>query len=511
MKISSIYNKNNNTEYPIINMVEKKNKKDVVAEALSEMESIKNQIKAESKNTISTLLKEEVKNVLRESIDDEDEYEVQDPEQEGGEENIDNTDSAEVTDDNSDSDVPADDTTDNGEEPEVSGEVEGGEEVSDDENADEWSEFDKFKVDDDTYDLTGEEDYDTVVKVYKLLKNDDNVVVKKDGDKVTLKDNENDAEYVIDLGGDDEEPAQEEGSEELEQECKLKESKASKNFKKSKTMKENKEFVFEVDLGYTDNYQSKDPIQGLSNNEPSKNKTLDAGVPTGTKKPWAGNAKSQGDPYGEKTIDEQEEGVEGAPESNDAFDNVTNAPDAPVDENVTLPDERKVNKVIKPQPKLTPSTKHVVSQNGEYKGTMDENVLAKNKALMESLIEKTEAVIAENKALKNTVAQVRASLQEALVLNVNLGKVAKLFMENTTSHSEKVDILNRFNEAKTIEQSNMLYETISRELKANNSKNITLESKSLSANDSKAINETKVYESDDLKGIKKMMKRMMNC
>ena len=82
-------------------------------------------------------------------------------------------------------------------------------------------------------------------------------------------------------------------------------------------------------------------------------------------------------------------------------------------------------------------------------------------------------------------------------------------MENTTSHSEKVDILNRFNEAKTIEQSNMLYETISRELKAN-SKNVTLESKSLTTEGS-AINETKVYESEGLKEVKNMMKRMMNC
>ena len=487
-------------------MVEKKNKKDVVAEALSEMESIKNQIKAESKNTISTLLKEEVKNALRESIDDEeDEYEVQDPEQEGGEQNFDNTDSAEQTDDNS-GEVPADETPAEGEQSEEGGEVDGGENVSDDENADEWSEFDKFKVDDDTYDLTGEEDYDTVVKVYKLLKNDDNVVVKKDGDKVTLKDNENDAEYVIDLGGDDEEPAQEEGSEELEQECKLKESKASKNFKKSKTMKENKEFVFEVDLGYTDNYQSKDPIQGLSNNEPSKNKTLDAGIPTGTKKPWAGNAKSQGDPYGEKTVDE-----EAKPE----FDSlsqpeVNDTPEDTVDENATVSKYQKRHAVKTMASNSGEEDKPEVTKVTSVAGKpVNENVLAKNKALMESLIEKTEAVIAENKALKNTVAQVRASLQEALVLNVNLGKVAKLFMENTTSHSEKVDILNRFNEAKTIEQSNMLYETISRELKAN-SKNVTLESKSLTAEGS-AINETKVYESEGLKEVKSMMKRMMNC
>jgi hypothetical protein len=366
-------------------------------------------------------------------------------------------------------------------------------------------------VDDDTYDLTGEEDYDTVVKVYKLLKNDDNVVVKKDGDKVTLKDNENDAEYVIDLGGDDDEPqASEEpaieGEEELAQECrKMNESKAKSNIKKPKTMKENKELVFEVDLGYTDNYQSKDPIQGLSNNEPSKNKTLDAGIPTGTKKPWAGNAKSQGDPYGEKTIEEEEN-----------FDNITNAPDSPeddvkIDENVTTSKYQKRHAVKTMAPDTEgneekPEKTKVTSVAGK---PVNEDTIKANKQMMESLIAKAEAVIAENKALKNTVKQVRESLQEALVLNVNLGKVTKLFMENTTSRAEKVDILNRFNEAKTIEQSNMLYESINRELQAKN-KTVTLESKSLTA-DGSAINETKVYETEGLKDVKDMMRRMMNC
>jgi hypothetical protein len=86
-------------------MVEKQNKKDVIAEALTDIENIKNTIKAESKNTISTLLKEEVKNALRESIeDDDDEYEVQDPaSEEGGEESgIENTDSADEPVDGSD-------------------------------------------------------------------------------------------------------------------------------------------------------------------------------------------------------------------------------------------------------------------------------------------------------------------------------------------------------------------------------------------------------------------------
>src|SRR5574344_37676 len=79
------------------------------------------------------------------------------------------------------------------------------------------------------------------------------------------------------------------------------------NKKTRKPMKESKEVLFEVDLGYTDNSQDKDPIAGLSNNEPSKSgKSWHKGVPTGTQKPWAGETKSKGKPF-EKTVNEEDE------------------------------------------------------------------------------------------------------------------------------------------------------------------------------------------------------------
>lgn len=81
---------------------------------------------------------------------------------------------------------------------------------------------------------------------------------------------------------------------------------------------------------------------------------------------------------------------------------------------------------------------------------------------------------------------------------------------NTTSQAEKVDIVNRFsNEAKTIEQSKALYESIKRELsKTNPTLNIN---ESATANGSKALNEDKVYKSDDLIKTIDFMNRVMNC
>ena len=194
-----------------------KNKNSVAAEALMEMDAIKAAIKEESKSTIQSLLKESVKDFMHNEIEGDDEdVEIQDDEKETTDGGFDGDESgAESSDDkfpkgDDFEGVPEDEPKDDEGESDAEVPAEG-EEPEDGEESDGWSEFEKFKVDDDTYDLTGEKDYENVVKVYKLLKDEDNVVVKKDGDKLTLKDGENDAEYVIDLGTDGDE-----GEEELE-------------------------------------------------------------------------------------------------------------------------------------------------------------------------------------------------------------------------------------------------------------------------------------------------------
>ena len=140
-----------------------------------------------------------------------------------------------------------------------------------------------------------------------------------------------------------------------------------------------------------------------------------------------------------------------------------------------------------------PKVKRHVSAAGEYDEVVNENKKLKQ----------------ENKALKEAIVAIRKNLSEAYVTNANLGKITKLFLENTTSQAEKVDIVNRFsNEAKTIEQSKSLYESIKRELnKTNPSLNIN---ESVTANGTAVINENKVYKSDDLLKTIDLMKRITN-
>lgn len=539
-----------------------KENKNIASEALLEMNSIKDTIKEESKSTLRALLGDAVKDVLRESIEeekdsDEDEYEVEGSTDD--KENSEDTDSKsgdvseDMNDDQMQQEVPDGMQSQEGmeqnqpvdtQEAPVEGE---GEEADD-----EWNNYSQYQTgDENTYDLTGEQDYNQIVKVYKLMKDTDQVVVKQEGDTIQLTDGGTGAEYVIDLGTEgEEEPAVEGESEEMSEGVirefvddddddfgidtsfedeyikkagKFKPSKKDmadlagfddddeddddeddeprfdESKKSRKTMKENKELVFEVDLGYTDNYQSKDPVQGLSNSEPSKSgKSWEKGVPTGTEKPWAGSSKDKGEPF-EKTVNEEEIeecGPNGcAPkEEVDEITSVEMRGQRDMGTKTHIPSNRKEH---------GPKKKHHISADGNY-----DEVIEGYKREIAKLKKICEAYKKENTQLKECAKELGKNINESYVVNTNLAKITRLFTENAVSQKERIDIVNRFaNEAKTVEQSKALYEAIDSELKKNGNKNITLEGTApMNAEPNKQLNEVKKSKGllDTLDLIKRM-------
>lgn len=541
----------------------KNNNRSLASQALLEMDQITSAIKEESKKSLNVLLAEAVKNALREKCNeaDEDEYEVVDDEEKNAN---DNAEDSQVDFENEEDAVDGNETETESpyaEESETEAETEANvdtQEAPENGEGDEWDEFSDYQVGDNAYDLTGENDYEKVVKVYKLLTADDQVVVTKDGNKIQLKDDSVGTEYVIDLGDEGEETEVEKGEEltdlneeilgpndpefngglrgyfdvagfedvknaddEFEPESEdgiemnprnhkyasdreieylmnsdedfmdykeepMFESKKVNKIKENKTrrpMKESKEVLFEVDLGYTDNYQDKDPIAGLSNNEPSKSgKSWHKGVPTGTEKPWAGNAKSKSEPFA-KTISEEEM-----------------ADEVPVEEGaMTVSSQSVAKETATPTSEPRRNNARQVAKNIRTAGKGYEATLAENKKLK-----------AENKELKEAILAIRKNLSEAYVTNANLGKITKLFLENTTSQAEKIDIVNRFsNEAKTIEESKALYESIKRELNKPVATSMPLSESMTSANGN-MINENKIYQSNDLMKTIEFMKKVMN-
>lgn len=511
------------------------NKNTWASQALLEMDSITSAIKEESKNTLNIFLAEAVRNALREGCEEEEdkEYDIVDDEKDtdDNDENENSTKSeVEEVDDAEMNNNPVEPSTEpeNGEMAQQNAPENGGGEEG-------WNEFSDYQAGEDTYDLTGEDDYEKVVKVYRLLKDDDQVVVRKDDNKIHLSDNETGNEYLIDLGDEETEPEAEvmDGEEMPNDDMNLNESEIAgfsnefdndfsenefeendntklddiknainalqqqlsdieneslmgdennlmENKKTRKPMKESKEVLFEVDLGYTDNYQDKDPIAGLSNNEPSKSgKSWHKGVPTGTEKPWAGSTKSKGEPYGNVVSEEDEMGGE-----------------IPMEEAATSTSSQSLRKATKSrtsQPRRDNAPQVSKKVSTAEKGY--EEVVNENKKLKK-----------ENKELKEAILSIRKNLSEAYVTNANLGKITKLFLENTTSQNEKIDIVNRFsNEAKTIEQSKALYESIKRELSKT-----TVNVNEPIKNDTSTLTESKVYKSDDLMKTIDFMNRVLN-
>ena len=101
------------------------------------------------------------------------------------------------------------------------------------------------------------------------------------------------------------------------------------------------------------------------------------------------------------------------------------------------------------------------------------------------------------------------SLKQAAVVNHNLAKIVKLVTENATTKDEKQEIISRFaKEAKTIEQSESLYESLSKDLQKAKQMNIN-EEKTLTVESSQKINETSIYKSKDMLASLDLMSRVM--
>ena len=519
----------------------------VVRESLLDYNTLANSLKENTESAVKTLLDEAVRDtyakLLSEGDEDNDEDEYKEDE-------VEDTQDSDISDDAEDDAASTDEVdgvdagmeTDEADDTELDGIDANGEdeiddvEVGDDSDGDEWAEFDKYKVSDDEYDFSNAED-EEIVKVYKLMKNDDQILVHKDDDKVKIQDNETGAEYLIDLGGDDEaagvaavEPGEDEADFEPEMGDDAEGDEMTDDFSDKDDfenndiddMKESTERMFELvleydsNVGYTDNYQKKDVMTNPGMSEPGKNvNDWDAGVPKGDAKPWSGypGKKNKADkPFNAgkgKQVEEETEDVEGLAEG--AVNELkTNAEHAANNGSTSRTDGPN-------NPRRRTGRSFHTAQRGQEKGTADNaytsgdgdanNVTVDVK--VESIMKRVNKTLKENKELKETLTNVMSSLKEAAVTNHNLAQIIKLISENSTTQDEKKEIIGRFaKEAKTIDASKSLYESISNDLKKSHKMNIT-EDKNLTVESSKKINETPIYKSQDIMESLDLMHRMM--
>ena len=499
----------------------------VVKESLLDYNALANSLKENTESAVKTLLDEAVRDTYAKLLSEDDDKDYEEEEVEDTSSDI--TDDAESVDAATDN-VEGTDTGMEGDEPIDDAAVEGGDDIAVDgaeeggepsEEGDEWAEFDKYKISDDEYDFSNAED-EEIVKVYKLMKNDDQILVHKDDNgNVNIQDNETGAEYLINLGDNGEATgvaASEPSDDVITDDEGADDFGAEDDFEnENNDMNESTERMFELvleydsNVGYTDNYQKKDVMTNPGMSEPGKNvNDWDAGVPHGTEKPWSGypsKKKNADKPFNDKKGKqlEEEEAVEGAVEE-------CGAVEAPVEEATNVGGFVQQNSTSKSHvPNSNGRNARSMSKGGKrVKGTVTPRYSGgEEDTVSESFMKRANKVLAENKELKATLTDVMTSLKEAAVTNHNLGMIIKLISENSTTQDEKKEIISRFsNEAKTVEASKNLYESISRDLQKSKKMNITEEA-SLTVEGSKKINETKIYQSPDVLDSLDLMHRMM--
>lgn len=384
--------------------------------------------------------------------------------------------------------------------------------TADDDSADdsEWDDLEKYKDEDGEYDLRSM-DKDELVKVLKVMSPDDAVrIVKNDDDTLTVTDESNDEEYELELDddmnefGDDDDDMGEFGDDDEEIEVEI--GGDDDDFggddvdgeEEIEIVPDDDDDEFEVELdesnlGYTDNYQKKTAMTTPDNHEPADPKStysMDGGVPTGTSKPWVGPKKKS--PYD----DEVNEGCE---------DECGYIEEGGHTVTQNGPYSRGDGKT------WTNDASHKTPRNGSRAGVKEKGTADNMYSdVSESIKKKANQIFLENKQLKALMGKLQNQVNEAIVVNQSLANVIKIINENATTVNEKKDILRRFNECSTREESNKLYSVISEELKREGKTHSNVAgtiNSQLSESRDRAV-ETPMFKSQDLSDTLNFMSRL---
>jgi hypothetical protein len=133
----------------------------------------------------------------------------------------------------------------------------------------------------------------------------------------------------------------------------------------------------------------------------------------------------------------------------------------------------------------------------------------KYQAGRKDLSEDVEALKNKNVELTEALKVFRNKLNEVGVFNANLAYATRLFTEHTTTKTEKLNILKRFDSIETLKESKSLYNTIKNELAGSDNKLtetvVNKISSSPKSGSSEKLVESKTYENPQIIRIKEMM------
>lgn len=419
--------------------------KSILEEALLQVQNLEEVVKQNAKGIIASTMRQELKDLLKEKeqgkgiSEQEDEDDMLDQPEEGDDtENLDDLDNEDPT---ADSDLGDTDLGDTDlDEPDLSDDL-----PIDDESID----------DDEVLDMTDASD-DEILKVFKAMKPEDGIVVKKDGDDIEV--DTGDDEYIIKLDDEGDEGGDLPVSDELA------EQEGDDEWGDDETIS-------------TDELSDEEDFEIFPDDE----LTAD---------------NDGGDEFSDDVLPTSEEGLS---------DDET-VYEIELDEEDDLPEEEL------PEAARTATNPHGNKGNPSPRrpGLKSKKMY---KAGSEPINEELTKLKKQNQEYKKALVLFKEKLNEVAVFNANLAYSTRLFTENSTTKQEKLDILKRFDNVSTLNESKQLYNTIAGELKTKKPVTESVADKIVSTPSSssseKVLSEAKAYENPQFKRMKELMTKII--
>ena len=498
-------------------------KQNLVEEALLQMENLKEAVTENAKGILASTMKEEISELVKESLSEdeiENEVSVEAMEGQGIEKGVKHEtkeqDELDIEDDMElDVDMDIEDESD---------EDEDDMEIDTDEMLMMDLPGDELEVDDEEeillpLDLTGASD-EEILKVFKAMGEEDGIVVTQDGDEITLKDEEADVEYQIQMEefggkkGDDskshkdyEESNEEYGGkkgddskshkdyEESNEEYGGKKGDDSKSHKDYEESNEGDEVVYEIELGEDDgNYYGDAAEDDYSQIEKlKKDAHHDA---------EEHHKEEHYEEYGGKKGDDSKSHKD-YEESNEEFGGKKG-------------DDSKSHKDYE-EAKEGMVRSHAAGQKAssdKSKGLSKPHSIPNRARYNESLEKEVKQLREKNEEYRKALNIFKEKLNEVAVFNSNLAYATRLFTEHSTTKQEKINILRRFDSAETIKESKSLYKTVKEDLDSKGSSAVVTESvaskvqKSPSKGSATNLIESKTYENPQFMRMKDLMGKL---
>ena len=486
--------------------------KNLVEEALIQIQNLEEAINENAKEILHSTMKEEISELVKESMkneaEEEDEFEVED--EMGSEDESEEEDEFELEDESEEDESEEEDFEFETEEDEDSEEEFDMMNLSDMGNEDE---FDSMAV----TDLT-DSSMEEVLKAFKEMKSDDSFEIKKEGDFIHLKDEED--EYLIQTESEEEEYEgwQEESEEETD------------------------EIVYEIEMGdEAENESVEEELDEMYGGDEHDYKRRDGhkiGNVDGHYKDYETMEEGEEEEEYEfnETVFESKSAIKpkvgkGASTGKAKFDykkskggfsekkshanptKGTSKPKFEFKEGEMFDMPSKTPKLSKEEAKEASRT---YGTGWRDKALKKGARAGQNQARLytESMVEELEMLKAKNEEYRKALNMFRDKLNEVAVFNSNLAYATRLFTEHSTSKQEKINVLRRFDSAETLKESKALYKTIKEELGGETKKFVTESIERVidkAPQSGSAVNliESKTYENPQFLRMKDIMSKII--